>query len=242
MRLVLASQSPARLTLLRNAGFAPEAIVSDVDEDAFEAPTPVELALVLAREKARTVAERVGPGALVIGCDSVLDLDGEALGKPSDAQDAVRRWKAMRGRDGILVTGHCLIDTRPADPGTAPNGARGRAGSGGGGDGAGGAEKGGDNGSRGGKGGVAWREVTQANATLVQFAELSDAEIEAYVATGEPLGVAGAFTLDGLGGPFVESIGGDPSNVIGLSLPLLRRMLDEVGVSVADLWSSHPKG
>lgn len=238
MRLVLASQSPARLALLRNAGFAPEAIVSGVDEDAFDATTPVELALILARAKARAVAAQVGRDALVIGCDSVLDLDGEALGKPSDAQDAVNRWKAMRGREGILVTGHCLIDTRSADPEKAVNDARGRADHDAGSDSAGDADSAGDPDD----GGMAWREVTQANATLVQFAELSDAEIEAYVATGEPLGVAGAFTLDGLGGPFVESIGGDPSNVIGLSLPLLRRMLDEVGVSIADLWSSHPKG
>ncbi len=206
LRLVLASQSPARLNLLHNAGFAPEAVVSGVDEDAFEADSPVELALILARAKARAVAEQVGPDALVIGCDSVLDLDGAALGKPVDAADAVGRWQAMRGREGILVTGHCLIDTRGVE---AP--------------------------------GEGWRELTQAAATLVQFAEVSDAEIEAYVATGEPLHVAGAFTLDGLSSPFVESIGGDPSNVIGLSLPLLRRMLGELGLAVSDLWTKPSK-
>jgi len=206
VRLVLASQSSARLNLLRNAGFAPEAIVSGVDEDAFKADSPVELALILARAKARAVAEKVGPGALVIGCDSVLDLDGAALGKPADAEDAVGRWKAMRGREGILVTGHCLIDTRDAGPS-----------------------------------GEDWRELTQAAATLVQFAEVSDTEIEAYVATGEPLHVAGAFTLDGLSSPFVESIGGDPSNVIGLSLPLLRRMLAELDLAVSDLWVKPSK-
>ena len=206
LRLVLASQSPARLNLLRSAGFAPEAIVSGVDEDAFEADSPVELALILARAKATAVAEQVGPDALVIGCDSVLDLDGAALGKPADAADAIGRWKAMRGREGILVTGHCLIDTRGV---AAP--------------------------------GEGWRELTQAAATLVQFAEVSDSEIEAYVATGEPLHVAGAFTLDGLSSPFVESIGGDPSNVIGLSLPLLRRMLGELGLAVSDLWTKTSK-
>ena len=225
MRLVLASQSPARLTLLRNAGFTAEAIVSGVDEDAFDSTSPVELALILARAKARAVAQRVEPGALVIGCDSVLDLDGKAFGKPADAEEAIGRWKDMRGREGILVTGHCLIDTRPGQ-------AEAEAASGDGGDAPLPAER---------DGGADWREVTRAGATLVQFAEVSDAEIEAYVATGEPLQVAGAFTLDGIGGSFVEAIGGDPSNVIGLSLPLLRRMLDEFGVSVAELWSSRPK-
>ncbi|HXR70544.1 Maf family protein [Actinocrinis sp.] len=249
MRLVLASQSTARLTLLRNAGFAPEAIVSGVDEDAFDATSPVELALILARAKARAVAQRVEPGALVIGCDSVLDLDGGAFGKPTDVEDAIGRWKAMRGRQGILVTGHCLIDTRPLEEaGAVPDGDAepaaddqsdsidGGSNSGGGGSGSGGSGAAG-NGSAG-----EWREVTRAGATLVQFAEVSDAEIEAYVATGEPLQVAGAFTLDGIGGSFVESIGGDPSNVIGLSLPLLRGMLAEFGISVADLWSDPLKG
>lgn len=198
LRLVLASQSPARLTLLRNARFAPEAIVSGVDEDAFDAASPAELALVLAQAKARAVAERIEPGALVIGCDSVLELDGKALGKPDDAEDAISRWKAMRGREGTLLTGHCLIDARH---------------------------------------GANWREVSRTAGTSVRFADLSDAEIEAYVGTGEPLRVAGAFTLDGIGGPFIESIDGDPSNVIGLSLPLLRHMLGEIGVAVNDLWA-----
>ncbi len=232
MRLVLASQSPARLTLLRNAGFDPEAIVSGVDEDAFDAASPVELALTLARAKARTVAQSIEPGALVIGCDSVLDLDGEALGKPSDAQDAIGRWKAMRGREGILVTGHCLIDTRVR--GAEPD-AESEAGADAGADddavGSGRETRG------GAEDGAQWHELTQAAATLVRFADISDAEIEAYVAAGEPLHVAGAFTLDGLGGSFVESIGGDPSNVIGLSLPLLRHMLAELGLSVTDLWA-----
>lgn len=210
LRLVLASQSPARLALLRNAGFAPEAIVSDVDEDAFHAADPAALALVLAQAKARKVAEREGPGpagrTLVIGCDSVLDLDGVAYGKPADAQDAITRWKSMRGRAGVLVTGHCLIDSRADAPDEAAKAA----------------------------------EVAEVARTTVRFADLSDAEIEAYVGTGEPLYVAGAFTLDGIGGPFVDAIEGDPSNVIGLSLPLLRRLLGRLGVAVSELWADRP--
>lgn len=195
-RLVLASQSPARLGVLRQAGFAPEVVVSGVDEDALSAPTPAELARVLAEAKAATVAERPeAAGALVVGCDSVLELDGQALGKPADAEDAVARWKAMRGRSGVLHTGHCLVDT--------------------------------------GRG----RRVAAVASTTVRFGEPADDEIAAYVATGEPLHVAGAFTLDGRSGPFIDGIDGDPGNVIGISLPLLRRLLAELGVSVTELWT-----
>ena len=204
MRFVLASQSPARLALLRSAGLEPEQIVSGVDEESFEAASPAELALQLAIAKAQTVAARVGQDAIVIGCDSVLDFGGEALGKPADLDDARSRWQRMRGKDGVLVTGHCVVDTRPgADPDL-------------------------------------WRVALDVNPTMVRFTEVTDEEIEAYLASGEPLHVAGAFTLDGLGGWFVESIVGDPSNVIGLSLPLLRRLLGEVGTSVPELWTSHP--
>jgi septum formation protein len=195
-RLVLASASPARLGLLRQAGFAPEVIVSGVDEDALTAPTPGELALVLARAKAAAVAERPeAAGALVIGCDSVLELDGEALGKPADAEEATARWKAMRGRSGILQTGHSVIDT------------------------------------------ASGRHASATASTVVRFGEPSDAEVAAYVASGEPLHVAGAFTLDGRSAPFVDSIEGDHGNVIGLSLPLLRRLLGELDISVTELWS-----
>lgn len=194
-RLVLASASPARLGLLRQAGFAPDKIVSGVDEDALSAPTPGELALVLARAKASAVAALPeAAGALVVGCDSVLDLDGEALGKPADAEEATARWQAMRGRAGVLRTGHSVIDT------------------------------------------ASGRTASATASTVVRFGDPTDAEIAAYVATGEPLHVAGAFTLDGLSGPFIDSIEGDHSNVIGLSLPLLRRLLGELGVSVTELW------
>ncbi|MZD05336.1 septum formation inhibitor Maf [Streptomyces sp. SID5785] len=195
-RLILASQSPARLGLLRQSGFAPEVIVSGVDEDAVTAPTPAELALALAEAKASVVAARPeAQGAVVIGCDSVLDLDGEALGKPADAEEATARWKAMRGRAGTLQTGHCVYDT------------------------------------------ASGRYASGTASTVVRFGEPSDAEVAAYVATGEPLHVAGAFTLDGFSAPFIDGIDGDHGNVIGLSLPLLRRLLSQLGVGITELWA-----
>ncbi|MFJ6524355.1 nucleoside triphosphate pyrophosphatase [Streptomyces longwoodensis] len=195
-RLVLASQSPARLGLLRQAGFAPEVIVSGVDEDAVSAPSPAELALALAEAKASVVAARPDvKGALVIGCDSVLDLDGQALGKPAGAEEATARWKAMRGRAGTLQTGHCVYDT------------------------------------------ASGRYASATASTVVHFGDPTDEEIAAYVASGEPLHVAGAFTLDGRSAPFVDRIDGDHGNVIGLSLPLLRRLLAQLGTGITELWA-----
>ncbi|MFD7410416.1 nucleoside triphosphate pyrophosphatase [Kitasatospora purpeofusca] len=192
--LVLASASPARLGLLRQAGLDPRVVVSGVDEDALTAATPAELALVLAEAKAEAVAVTLTGGELVIGCDSVLELDGQALGKPADATEALARWQAMRGRAGVLRTGHCVIDTATG------------------------------------------RQASATASTTVRFGTPDDAEVAAYIATGEPLHVAGAFTLDGRSAPFVEGIDGDPGNVIGLSLPLLRGLLAELGVRITDLW------
>ncbi len=199
--LVLASASPARLATLRSAGIEPVVIVSGVDESQVAEVPPAELALQLAELKcaavARQLAERpeVPVGALVLGCDSVLELDGEAFGKPENAADAVRRWQAMRGRSGVLHSGHALRDTAGA------------------------------------------RMAAATASTTVHFADVSDEEIEAYVATGEPLHVAGAFTLDGRSAPFLDGIDGDPGNVIGLSLPLLRDLLAELDVQITELWT-----
>ncbi|GAA1608716.1 MULTISPECIES: Maf family nucleotide pyrophosphatase [Kribbella] len=197
IRFVLASASPARLKTLRSAGIEPEVIVSGVYEDDVTAESPGELARLLATLKARAVVANLTDHATVLGCDSVLEFDGQPYGKPETPEVARERWKMMRGRSGVLHTGHCLIDTS-------------------------------------GK-----QELRELSSTKVQFADLTDDEIDAYVATGEPLVVAGAFTVDGLGGPFVTAIEGDYHNVVGLSLPLLRRMLAEVGVSWPALWKAQ---
>jgi septum formation protein len=194
---VLASASPARLATLRSAGLHPEVIVSGVDESQVTDVPPAELALRLAELKCGAVAGRddVPADGLVLGCDSVLELDGVALGKPDDADDATRRWQAMRGRSGVLHTGHCLHDRATG------------------------------------------HQVAATASTKVHFADVTDDEIAAYVATGEPLHVAGAFTVDGLGGGFVTSIEGDHHNVVGVSLPLLRGLVRELGHSWTDLWA-----
>jgi septum formation protein len=194
MRVVLASASPARLTTLRSAGLDPEVVVSGVDEEQVTSHDAANLASALAQMKWRAVAERLeDPDALVIGCDSVLAFEGESLGKPADAAEAVMRWRRMRGKSGVLHTGHCV---RRGD-----------------------------------------REFIEPAQTIVHFADLDDAEIDAYVATGEPLQVAGAFTIDGLGGAFVRGIEGDHHTVVGISLPVLRDLVGDLGVRWTDLWS-----
>ncbi len=195
--LVLASASPARRTTLRAAGLDPLVIISGVDESQVVDLPPAELALQLAELKCAAVAARedVPAGALVLGCDSVLELDGEAHGKPHDAAEARRRWQAMRGRSGVLHTGHCLREV------------------------------------------TSGRVAAATGSTTVHFADVDDAEIDAYIATGEPLEVAGAFTIDGIGGAFITGIEGDHHNVVGVSMPLLRELVIELGHGWPDLWS-----
>jgi septum formation protein len=193
-RIVLASASPARLGVLRAAGLDPEVVVSGVDETAFTATTAAELAGLLAQAKAAAVARGQADG-LVIGCDSLLDLDGRALGKPASAGEAAARWREMSGRTGTLVTGHCVINAATG------------------------------------------QQAAAVAATRVRFGSPSEEEIAAYVASGEPLSVAGAFTLDGRGGWFVDGIDGDYGTVLGVSLPLLRRLLADLGVSLTSLWT-----
>ncbi|GAB2912243.1 Maf family protein [Rhodococcus aerolatus] len=189
--------------MLRAAGVEPTVHVSGIDEDALTAAlgevTPAALVAALARAKAVDVAaaHRLDD-AVVVGCDSMLHLGDAVLGKPHTVEVARERWRAMAGRSGDLLTGHCVLRVRA---------------------------------------GEVVAEAAGTQATTVRFASPTDAEVEAYLATGEPLEVAGAFTLDGLGGWFVEGIDGDPSSVVGISLPLLRRLLTEVGTSVIDLWS-----
>jgi septum formation protein len=198
-RFVLASASPARLKTLRHAGVDPEVIVSGVDEDAVSAPSTAELVVQLAELKAGAVAERLaGEDAVVLGCDSMLELGGRTLGKPGSVEAAAQRWREMRGRVGVLHTGHCLVDTNTG------------------------------------------RRVCRGVDTTVRFAELTDAEIDAYCATGEPIDVAGAFTVDGLGGWFIDGVDGDHHNVVGVSLPVLRTLLRELGHGLGDI--GYPAG
>lgn len=202
VRLVLASASESRARLLRGAGIAHEQRASNVDEDGIQArlagATPADLALALARAKADVVAaELAGPESaepiLVLGCDSMLVLDGHVHGKPHTPAEATRRWQQQRGRTATLVTGHWLIEAT-----TATTSGR-------------------------------------AVSADVTFAHATDDEIADYVACGEPLGVAGAFTLEGRAGPLIERVDGDPSNVLGLSLPGLRAMLHALGYTLRDV-------
>ncbi|MDY0984354.1 nucleoside triphosphate pyrophosphatase [Microbacterium sp. CFBP9023] len=212
MRVCLASTSPARLMLLRQAGIEPLTQSPGVDEDAVAAAaaaergaelTPADLVLLLARAKAADVAQRLSADGdfdgIVIGGDSMFELGGRVYGKPYTPEEATRRWQEMRGATGILHSGHSVFRV---SPGTDPV------------------------------------EATATAEASVTFADdVTDAEIAAYVASGEPLLVAGAFTVDSLGGAFITRVDGDPSTVVGMSLSTVRRLAADLGVTWTDLWS-----
>lgn len=196
MRVILASKSPARLQVLRNAGLDPEVVVSGYDESQIIDVVPPRLAARLAEEKGHTVASQTGGDFVLFACDTVLEFEGRAHGKPGTPEAAFERWQRMRGHEGLLHTGHFVAVKR----------------------------------------GEHYTEQTRVGSTVVRFADLTDEEIAAYAATGEPQRVAGGFTIDGLGGAFVTAIEGDPFNVSGISLPLVRQMVIDAGIPWHSLW------
>lgn len=198
MRLILASQSPARLDLLRRAGCDPEVIVSGADEENPQDSSPAEAALHLAQLKGATVAPRITGDAVLVACDSILEFEGQAHGKPGSPEVARQRWRRLRGHTGVLHTGHFVW-------------VRDQSGQ---------------------------RQASEVVSTQVQFADITDAEVDAYTRTGEPTWVAGAFTIDGFGAAFVDGIVGDHTNVLGLSVPALRRMLQRLGIEWTTLWNA----
>ena len=209
-RVVLGSASTGRRRVLRSAGIDPLVIVSGVDEDAAiaelgDGPDPAAVVTALAEAKAQAVAREldadVSADCVVIGCDSMLYVDGELRGKPQTPEQARHQWNSMAGKSGQLFTGHCVIRILDAK--------------------------------------IVYAE-TLAEVTTVRFGVPSEAELSAYIASGEPLKVAGAFTIDGLGGWFIDGVDGDPSNVVGLGLAVTRRLLESAGVQIGDLWNANP--
>ena len=209
-RVVLGSASTGRRRVLRSAGIDPLVIVSGVDEDAAiaelgDGPDPAAVVTALAEAKAQAVAREldadVSADCVVIGCDSMLYVDGELRGKPQTPEQARHQWNSMAGKSGQLFTGHCVIRMLDAT--------------------------------------IVYAE-TLAEVTTVRFGVPSEDELSAYIASGEPLGVAGAFTIDGLGGWFIDGVDGDPSNVVGLGLAVTRRLLESAGVRIGDLWNANP--
>ncbi|MBU8868813.1 Maf family protein [Paenarthrobacter aromaticivorans] len=217
-RLILASQSPARTKLLKEAGIQHDVLVSDVDEDAVQAHYGVtdahDTALLLARAKAEAVAALPeAEGALVIGCDSVFEFDGESHGKPYTAEVARERMLRMSGSKGVLHTGHWLVDCRDTAADVDED----------------------EDAPADGTGAT----VGSVSSAEVHFVEMTTNDIDAYIATGEPLHCAGSFTIDGLGGAFIRKVDGDPHAVVGLSISTLRELLVHANVGITELWDAH---
>ena len=190
-QIILASASSSRRRLLESAGLKPTIMVSHVDEESefFNALSPKDMVIALAITKAHTIREQIDFPAIIIGCDSTFEFDGQSLGKPATPQIAIERAKRVQGNSGLLHTGHCLIDTTKD------------------------------------------REISGIITTKVRFDSMSDAEIIDYVESGEPLHVAGGFTLDGFSSPFIPSIEGDYTNVVGISMPFIRKAFSQLGYS-----------
>lgn len=196
MRFILASQSSGRLRTLQQAGLDPEVIVSGFDEDQIHEFDPATLAARLARAKGEVVANQVTNDAIIVACDSTLEFDGRVRGKPGSPEATIEQWYRIRGRQGVLHTGHFVMVRKGGEESVS----------------------------------------TRVASTVVHFADLAEDEIDAYVATGEPVHVAGGFTIDGLGGAYITAVEGDPHNVVGISLPLLRQILTDLGIRWHTLW------
>ncbi|TRY19791.1 septum formation inhibitor Maf [Tessaracoccus rhinocerotis] len=201
-RFILASRSPGRLRLLRQAGLDPEVLVSGFDESQVIETDSARLALALAEAKGTSVLDQVEGDAILVACDSVLEFEGRPRGKPGTPASAAEQWRRMRGRQGVLHTGHYVWVRRGDEE-------------------------------------VSTKRV---GSTVVKFADLADDEIHAYTHSGEPLWVAGSFTIDGLGGAYLTGIEGDPHNVVGISLPLMRQMLLDLGIVWHELWRPDAVG
>jgi septum formation protein len=189
--VVLASQSASRRRLLESAGLKPKIMVSHVDEETpfFNSLAPADMVIALAITKAHTIRDQIDFPAIIIGCDSTFEFEGESLGKPGEPSIAKERASRVRGNSGYLHTGHCVIDTAKDI------------------------------------------EISDRVTTKVTFSDMTDEEIDDYVASGEPLHVAGGFTLDGFSSPFIPSIEGDYTNVVGISMPFLRKAMNQLGYS-----------
>ena len=198
--VILASNSPARLMLLKTQKINPIVIPSDINEKELEESLKdssiTNIVQELSIAKAKYVLENnvsLAEGIL-IAADSMLEFENKPYGKPLTAESAIQRWKTMRGKSGTLHTGHTIIRL--------------------------------DN----------KQSISKVVSTKVFFANIDDEEIIDYVATTEPLNVAGAFTIDSLGAAFISKVEGDHSNVIGLSLPIVREMVKELGLSWTKMW------
>jgi septum formation protein len=197
--LVLASASPRRQELLRNAGIPFTVQPASIDETPLAGESPRECAERLAREKALAVFQ-LNPQQWVLGADTIVVVGDIILGKPRDTGDAARNLRLLSGRTHLVITGVCIVGPVVRAPVIS------------------------------GQWSVASHTKTSSETTLVTFCELSEDEIRFYVATGEPMDKAGAYAIQGVASRWIPRIEGDYSNVVGLPVALVYRMLREQGV------------